>query len=126
MKDEIMRSPLFYVGDKHKLMREIRSHFPQQIGRLIEPFVGGGSVFMNSNDTVCLAIYIYHYVIELHNWLCGYKDTSYIVMNELTEMINHYNLSFSLIREDVPEDLRKTYPKTYFAKYKSTNRFLVF
>ena len=43
MKDEIVRSPLFYVGDKYKLMREIRSHFPQQIGRLIEPFVGGGS-----------------------------------------------------------------------------------
>ena len=120
MKDEIMRSPLFYVGDKYKLMREIRSHFPQQIGRLIEPCFGGGSVFMNTNAPVCLANDIDHYVIELHNWLCGYKDTSEILMNELTEMINHYKLSFSLIREDVPEDLRKAYPKTYFAKFNKT------
>lgn len=117
MKDEIVRSPLFYVGDKYKLMREIRSHFPQQIGRLIEPFVGGGSVFMNTNAPVCLANDINHYVIELHKWLCGYKNTSEILMNELTEMINYYSLSFSLIREDVPQDLRKAYPKTYFAKF---------
>lgn len=117
MKDEIVRSPLFYVGDKYKLMREIRSHFPQQVGRLIEPFVGGGSVFMNANAPVCLANDIDHYVIKLHNWLCGYKYKSEVLMNELTEMINHYKLSFSLIREDVPEDLRKAYPKTYFAKF---------
>lgn len=117
MKDEIVRSPLFYVGDKYKLMREIRSHFPQQVGRLIEPFVGGGSVFMNANAPVCLANDIDNYVIKLHNWLCGYKYKSEVLMNELTEMINHYKLSFSLIREDVPEDLRKAYPKTYFAKF---------
>lgn len=120
MKDEIVRSPLFYVGDKYKLMREIRSHFPQQIGRLIEPFVGGGSVFMNTNAPICLANDIDQYVIQLHNWLCSYKDTPEILMEELTDMINHYSLSFSLIREDVPGDLRKAYPKTYFAKFNKT------
>lgn len=117
MKDEIVRSPLFYVGDKYKLMREIRSHFPQQIGRLIEPFVGGGSVFMNTNAPVCLANDIDHYVIKLHKWLCGYKNSFEILMGEFTKMINHYALSFSLIRDDVPEDLRKAFPKTYFAKF---------
>lgn len=117
MKEEIVRSPLFYVGDKYKLMREIRSHFPKHIGRLIEPFVGGGSVFMNTNAQVCLANDIDHYVINLHNWLCSYKEYPEGLMGELEEMINHYALSFSLIREDVPEDLRKAYPKTYFAKF---------
>ena len=47
MKNGIARSPLFYVGDKYKLVREIRTHFPAHINRLIEPFVGGGSVMMN-------------------------------------------------------------------------------
>ena len=117
MKDGIVRSPLFYVGDKYKLMKEIRSHFPQQIGRLIEPFVGGGSVFMNTDAPVCIANDIDHYVIQLHKWLCGYKDKSEVLIGELTKMINHYALSFSLIREDVPEDLRRAYPKTYFAKF---------
>ena len=42
MKDRIVRSPLFYVGDKRKLMPQIKLHFPSHIDRLIEPFVGGG------------------------------------------------------------------------------------
>ncbi len=44
MKNGVVRSPLFYVGDKCKLISEIKTHFPNDIGRLIEPFVGGGSV----------------------------------------------------------------------------------
>ena len=120
MKDEIVRSPLFYVGDKYKLMREIRSHFPRPIGRLIEPFVGGGSVFMNTDAPVCLANDIDQYIIRLHNWLCTYRYDVEGLMAELTNMINHYALSFSLVRDDVPEDLRKAFPKTYFAKFNKT------
>ena len=47
MKKEVNRSPLFYVGDKYKLISEIKTYFPQCINRFIEPFVGGGSVFLN-------------------------------------------------------------------------------
>ena len=36
-----------YVGDKYKLINEIKKYFPKNIDRFIEPFVGGGSVFMN-------------------------------------------------------------------------------
>ena len=43
MKNGIARSPLFYVGDKYKLVREIKTHFPDSVNRLVEPFVGGGS-----------------------------------------------------------------------------------
>ena len=48
MKKQILRSPLFYVGDKYKLMEEIGTYFPDNIGKFVEPFVGGGSVFMNT------------------------------------------------------------------------------
>lgn len=44
MNDKILRSPFFYVGDKHKLINEIRKFFPQKIDTFVEPFVGGGSV----------------------------------------------------------------------------------
>ena len=74
MKNGIVRSPLFYVGDKYKLMGEIRSHFPTTIDRLIEPFVGGGSVFMNTNTSVCLANDIDKYIVMLHLWLSEYKE----------------------------------------------------
>lgn len=46
---KIFRSPLFYVGDKYRLIREIKSHFPVDIAKFIEPFAGGGSVFLNVN-----------------------------------------------------------------------------
>ena len=49
MKNQILRSPLFYVGDKYKLMEEISTFFPTDIGKFVEPFVGGGSVFMNTS-----------------------------------------------------------------------------
>jgi len=45
MANNINRSPLFYVGDKYKLLNEILPYFPKEIDRFIEPFTGGGSVF---------------------------------------------------------------------------------
>ena len=48
MKDKkIKRSPMFYVGDKYKLIEEIKQYFPKNIDTFIEPFVGGGTVFLN-------------------------------------------------------------------------------
>lgn len=117
MKEGIVRSPLFYVGDKYKLISEIRSYFPKRIGRLIEPFVGGGSVFMNIDTPICLANDIDHYVIKLHNWLGSFRDNPARLMTELSDMINFYGFSFSLVRDEIPDDLRKSYPKTYFAKF---------
>ena len=54
MKENVKRSPLFYVGDKYKLISEIKTHFPNRIDKFVEPFVGGGSVFMNvkANDFI--------------------------------------------------------------------------
>ena len=69
MKDGIGRSPMFYVGDKYKLIAEIRTHFPNHIGRLIEPFVGGGSVMMNVTADSYLLNDIDTHVIGLHRML---------------------------------------------------------
>ena len=48
MKDtKVKRSPMFYVGDKYKLINEIKQYFPKNIDTFIEPFVGGGTVSLN-------------------------------------------------------------------------------
>lgn len=73
-KQGVHRSPLFYVGDKYKLINEIKTHFPQHIGRLIEPFVGGGSVFMNVDANEFLLNDIDSFVIAIHKMLCSYVD----------------------------------------------------
>ncbi len=117
MKKKILRSPLFYVGDKYKLMSEIGSHFPNNIGKFVEPFVGGGSVFMNTiaeqyylNDIDC-------YIISLHKYLCkaANKQTSFFA--HIENIIKEYGLSCSYKENTIPCELKKQYKKTYFAKY---------
>ena len=93
MKNGIARSPLFYVGDKYKLVREIRTHFPAHINRLIEPFVGGGSVMMNVNADGYLLNDINSYVINLHRMLQGYIGRESEFINDLYALIDNYGLS---------------------------------
>lgn len=39
---------LKWAGNKFQILEEVFSHFPAQADRLIEPFVGSGSVFLNA------------------------------------------------------------------------------
>ena len=120
MKNGIARSPLFYVGDKYKLVREIRTHFPLHINRLIEPFVGGGSVMLNVDADGYLLNDIDSFVISLHRMLQGYIGREGEFMNELYAIIDQYGLSLSLRSDVVPKDLKAAYPKTYYARYNKT------
>lgn len=117
MKNGIARSPLFYVGDKYKLVREIRTHFPAHINRLIEPFVGGGSVMMNVDADGYLLNDINSYVINLHRMLRGYIGRESEFINELYALIDNYGLSLSLRSDVVPKDMKVANPKTYYARY---------
>ena len=117
MKHGIARSPLFYVGDKYKLVREIRTHFPLYIHRLIEPFVGGGSVMLNVDADSYLLNDINSYVINLHQMLQRYIDHESELMDELYAIIDNYGLSLSLRGDVVPKELKVAYPKTYYAHY---------
>ena len=117
MKNGIARSPLFYVGDKYKLVREIRTHFPAHINWLIEPFVGGGSVTMNVDADGYLLNDINSYVINLHRMLQGYIGRENEFVDELYTIIDEYKLSLSLRSDVVPKDMKVANPKTYYARY---------
>jgi len=45
MKNNPVRSPFFYVGDKYKLMPQLKNLFPDDIDNYIEPFVGRRKFF---------------------------------------------------------------------------------
>lgn len=47
-KPSLIRSPLKWAGGKREVVPELRKHLPKA-KYLIEPFVGGGSVFMNTD-----------------------------------------------------------------------------
>lgn len=117
MKNGIARSPLFYVGDKYKLVDEIKTHFPKTIGRFIEPFVGGGSVFLNVDAEKYLLNDINPSVISIHQMLGRYIGRIDDFYHEFVNIVDCYGLSLSYRANVIPDKLKKKYPKTYYAKY---------
>lgn len=117
MNEQILRSPLFYVGDKYKLMEEIRTYFPTHIGKFVEPFVGGGSVFMNTVAEQYFLNDIDSYIIYLHKYLCKAANRQSSFFSHLEGLIKKYGLSYSYKEDIIPAELKRQYKKTYFAKY---------
>lgn len=115
-KDNIIRSPMFYTGDKYKLMKEIKHYFPHKINKFIEPFVGGGSVFLNVDANSFLENDIDSNIMTLHSFLSSFGNVDDLE-SKLFKEINNYKLSCSFIKNPVPQELRDQYKKTYFAKY---------
>lgn len=117
MNAAIYRSPLFYVGDKYKLMPELSGLFPDKIHRFIEPFVGGGSVSMNVTADTYLLNDVNEKVIEIHQMLCRYADDEQRFFDEIYHLIDSSGLSCSARHDIVPQELKAQYVKTYYAKY---------
>ena len=110
------RSPMFYVGDKHKLIREIKEYFPQNINTFIEPFVGGGSVFLNVKANKYILNDIDEYVYKLHIFLKEKSDEE-VFLKEVLQYVKKYNLSRSFVEDVVSKELKQEYKKTYYAKH---------
>lgn len=90
---------------------------PNDIENYIEPFVGGGSSFLNSNGKKYVLNDVDQYVILLHEELAKYIDKKDELLDKLYEIIDSYKLSCSYRNITVPLELKKEYPKTYYAKY---------
>lgn len=112
-----IRSPFFYVGDKYKLMPQLKQLMPKNIEQYIEPFVGGGSSFLNSKGTSYILNDVDSYVVELHRQIGSYTGKSEELFEELFEIIDFYGLSCSYRGICVPEEMKKKYVKTYYSKY---------
>lgn len=118
MKDNgIIRSPFFYVGDKYKLMPQLKKLMPEHMGKYIEPFVGGGSSFLNSNGNSYVLNDVDPYVVELHRCIGAYADREEELFAALYEMMDFYGLSCSFRGITVSDELKKNYKKTYYSAY---------
>lgn len=112
-----IRSPFFYVGDKYKLVPQLKDELPKQIDNLYEPFCGGGSVFLNVEAKEYHLNDIDTNMIGLHKFLNSYKDNEEQFFAEIKTVIDKYGLSASYFGGNVPDQLKKDYVKTYYAKY---------
>jgi DNA adenine methylase len=121
MINKLNRSPLFYVGDKYKLLNEILPYFPKNVDRFIEPFTGGGSVFLNVEAKKYLLNDIDKNVYLLHKFLLNHSKKPEKFLKEVEQIIFEYNLSRSFKEDIVPAELKLMYKKTYYAKFNKDN-----
>jgi DNA adenine methylase len=115
MKNKV-RSPFFYVGDKYKLMPQLVQYFPKNINQYIEPFVGGGSSFLSVEANSYMLNDINSHIIELHKFFVSYCHNSDVLIDKILQQIKISDLTCSYAGKNVSEDIKKLYPKTYYAK----------
>jgi DNA adenine methylase len=112
------RSPLFYVGDKFKLLKQIIPYFPNNINTYYEPFVGGGSSFtnvLNANRYILNDIDIN--IISIHKMFKDHSDNYETLINNFSNLEKKYNLSASRLQNVISDELKFKYPKTYFSVF---------
>jgi DNA adenine methylase len=114
---DIRRSPFFYVGDKYKLVLQLKENFPKTIKRFIEPFCGGGSVFLNIEAKEYLLNDIDTNMVVLHKYFIEQSKNPEYFWDNVRKVIENYNLSATFLKRDVPQNLKKEYKKTYLACY---------
>lgn len=117
MNSEIQRSPLFYVGDKYRLMNQLSKIFPKVINNFYEPFVGGGTVFLNIKAKGYYLNDVDKNLINIHRFLINNSTQPKKFFNACEKIIHIYNLSRSYKEDVIPDSLKKKWKKTYFARF---------
>lgn len=103
-KEELIKSPLNYVGGKYKLLPQILPYIPDNINTFVDLFTGGCNVGININANKIICNDLESVVINLFtNWQ---SLSSKEAIGKLKETILKYDLSktneegFRKIRED--------------------------
>jgi len=117
MNDDIKRSPLFYVGDKYRLMRQLLKLFPRKINNFYEPFAGGGTVFLNVHARRYFINDVDRHLVSIHKFLAASAKNTQNFFAEVEKIILKYKLSHSYKRDTVPDSLKKEFKKTYYARF---------
>ncbi|MBI4654515.1 MAG: Dam family site-specific DNA-(adenine-N6)-methyltransferase [Nitrospirae bacterium] len=117
MSNKIRRSPLFYVGDKYKLMKQLVNLFPKEINNFYEPFFGGGTVFLNIEAKKYFLNDIDKHLVNIHKILIASAKNPEKFFKGVEKIIHKYKLSHSYKRDIVPDYLKKEFKKTYYARF---------
>lgn len=111
--DVIYESPLNYVGNKIRVISDIRDNLPENIETFIDAFGGGFNVGTNIHSKNIIYNEYNHFVKELIESFCRYDTFSYIIyMKKIIqrfEMAHGDKESYLKVREyynSFPEDER--------------------
>lgn len=103
-KEELIKSPLNYVGGKYKLLPQILPYFPDNINTFVDLFGGGFNVGINIEAKQIICNDLETVVIDLFKELKGLSSEE--ALKILKDTIEKYGLSktneegFKKIRED--------------------------
>jgi len=117
MNKKIKRSPLFYVGDKYRLMKQLLDLFPKEINNFYEPFAGGGTVFLNVEAEKYFLNDIDKHLVNIHTFLISIAEKPERFFRDVEKVIHKYKLSHSYKNDIVPDSLKKEFRKTYYARF---------
>lgn len=117
MNKKIKRSPMFYVGDKYKLMNQLVNLFPDKVNHYYEPFVGGGTVFLNIEAKKYFLNDIDKHLVSIHKFLISSAKNPKGFFKDVEKIIHKYKLSHSFKKDVVPDSLKKEFKKTYYARF---------
>ncbi len=113
----VKRSPLFYVGDKYKLMKQLKKLFPSEVNFFFEPFVGGGTVFLNIEAKKYYLNDIDKHLVNIHKFLTESAKNRDKFFTDVEKIVRKYKLSRSYKEDIIPDSLKKEWKKTYFARF---------
>lgn len=122
IKKRGIRSPLFYVGDKYKLMPQLEELFPKNIISFYDVFCGGGSASINTDAVNYYLNDVDPNIIALHKHLIKKSRNMNNFIKKMYRIIDNYNLSHSEFGvTDELQEYKKKFKKTYFARYNKTS-----
>ena len=104
VKENLIKSPMNYIGGKYKLLPQILERFPDKINMFYDVFGGGGSVSLNTKSEYIYYNDIVNYVGSMFSDL--QDETIESALDKIHKVMNKYELSktnlegFLKLRED--------------------------
>jgi DNA adenine methylase len=102
---KLTKSPLNYIGGKHKILNQILPLFPVEIDNFVDLFAGGCNVAMNVNANTIYCNDNLIYLIEMYQ--AFRNETLGAIMSHIENRINNFGLS--LTNEKGYKELRQEY-----------------
>jgi DNA adenine methylase len=98
-------------------MKQLVNLFPKEINNFYEPFVGGGTVFLNIEAKKYYLNDIDKHLINIHKLLIASSKNPEKFFKDAEKIIHKYKLSHSYKKDIVPDSLKKEFKKTYYARF---------
>jgi DNA adenine methylase len=95
---------LKWVGGKRQLINQFSDHFPEEYGRYLEPFFGGGAIFFHLEPTKS---FLNDYNSELMIFYAVLKYYPYELIDSLDKHINDKDYYYSVREMDRTPDFKK-------------------